>query len=128
MKPRPDCTIRKHVSNIIRLYFHKHQVVTQAHMLHGLLKHKKLKRHTKLLVFQDVKSRKACVNATKNISKAFYKFGKSRKPDVQASCRVITIVVVAPSTSRKQMVATMLKLLHVSRKKNCTSILNSWFK
>jgi hypothetical protein len=56
------------------------------------------------------------VNVTENVSKEFSKFGKSRKPDVQATCREITTVFVAPSTSRQQMVATMSKLLHVSRK------------
>ena len=56
------------------------------------------------------------MNVNENISKEFSKFGKSRKHDVQAAQRVITTTVVAPSTSRQQMVATMSKLLHISRK------------
>ena len=51
----PDWTIREHVSNIIKLYFEQQSVITQAQILHGLIKHKKLKRATKLFGFKDVK-------------------------------------------------------------------------
>lgn len=71
---------------------------------------------TKLLGFQDSKRRKARVNAIENMSKEFSMFGKSRKPNVWVARKEITITIVAPSTSRQQMVATMLKLFHVSRK------------
>ena len=80
--PSLDHTISEHVNNIIRLYFDKHLVVSQAQILHGFIKHKKLKCATKLLGFQDAKSRKLCKNVTKNISKAFSKFGKLGKLDV----------------------------------------------
>ena len=56
------------------------------------------------------------MNVTKNISKEFSKFGKLRKPYAQVACREITTTIMAPSTSRQQMVATMSKLIHVSRK------------
>ena len=114
--PSPDCTVRKHVSNTIRLYFEKHLVITQAHILYGLIKHKNLKHATKLLGFQDAKSRKAHVNVTENISKEFSKFVKSRKLNFWVAHRVITTVVVETSTSRQQIVETMSKLLHVLRK------------
>ena len=39
--PTPDRTIREHVSNIIKLYFEQQSVITQAQILHGLIKHKK---------------------------------------------------------------------------------------
>ena len=50
-----DRTIREHVSNIIKLYFEQQLVITQAQILHGSIKHKILKRATKLLGFKDVK-------------------------------------------------------------------------
>ena len=37
--------------------------------------------------------------------------------DVRVAYKKITTIVVAPSTSRQQMVTTMSKLFHVSRKK-----------
>jgi hypothetical protein len=111
-EPSHDHRAREHVSNIIRLYFDKQLVVTQAQILHGLIKHKKLKCATKFLGFRHAKSRKVLVNVTKNISKSFSKFGKSRKLDVQVACREITIVIVVPITSRQQMEATMSKFLH----------------
>ena len=43
-------------------------------------------------------------------------FGKSRKTDISATYRVITTAVVARSTSRNRMVATMSNILHISRK------------
>ena len=70
-----------------------------------------------MLGFQDVKRKNAHVNVIENISKEFSKFGKSRKLDVRVAHREITIVVVAPSTSRQQMLTAMSKLLYVSRKK-----------
>ena len=62
--PAPDRTIRNHVSNIIKLYFEQQSVITQAQILHGLIKHKKLKRATKLLGFKDVKNKNARENVT----------------------------------------------------------------
>ena len=110
-----DWTIREHVSNIIKLYFEQQSVITQAQILHGLIKHKKLKCATKL-GFKDVKNKNPCENVTKNVTIALSAFGKPRKTDINAARREITIVIVARSTSRNQMVATMSKLLHVSRK------------
>ena len=72
--PRPNHIVKKHLSNIIRLYFDNHP--------HGLIKYKKLKCTTKVLGFQDAKRRKAHVIVIENLSKAFSKFGKSRKLDV----------------------------------------------
>lgn len=115
-KPIPNRTVRNHVSNIIQLYFDKHLVISQAQILHGLIKHNKIKHATKILGFEDAKSRKESVNVIENISKPFSKIGKSRKLNVRASHRAITIAIVAPSTLRQRMVATMSKLLHVLRK------------
>ena len=80
--PSPDHIVRKNVSNIIWLCFDKYLVVTQDRILHGLIKHKKLKRTSKLLGFQNAKSKKACVIVTENISDTFSNFGKSRKLSV----------------------------------------------
>ena len=112
----PDRTIREHVSNIIKLYFEQQSVITQAQILHGLIKHKKLKCATKLLGFKDVKNKNACENVTKNVTTVLSAFGKSRKIDINVSCREITTNIVARRTSRNRMVTTMSKLLHISRK------------
>ena len=53
--PTLDRTIKENVSNIIKLYFEQQSVITQ--ILHGLIKHKKLKCSTKLLGFKDVKNK-----------------------------------------------------------------------
>ena len=74
-------TIREHVSNIIKLYFEQQSVITQARILHVLIKHKKLKRATKLLGFKYVKNKNACENVTENVTTALSAFGKSRKID-----------------------------------------------
>ena len=55
--PTPDRTIIENVSNIINLYFEQQSVITQAQILHGLIKHKKIKHATKLLGFKDVKNK-----------------------------------------------------------------------
>ena len=56
----PDWTIREHVSNIIKVYFEQQSVIKQAQILHGLIKHKKLKSATRLLGFKDIKNKNAC--------------------------------------------------------------------
>ena len=56
--PTPDRTIREHVNNIIKSYFEQYSVITQAQILHGLIKHKRLKHATKFLGFQNDKSKK----------------------------------------------------------------------
>ena len=89
--PTPDRTIREHASNIIKLYFEKQSVITQAQILHGLIKHKKMKCATKLLGFKDVKNKNACENVTIALSA----FGKSRKTDIIVACREITTAIVA---------------------------------
>ena len=96
----PDRTIRDHVSNIIKLYFEQQSVITQAQILHGLIKQKKLKRAMKLLGFKDVKNKNACENVTKNVTTALSTFGKSRKTDISAARREITTTIMARSTSR----------------------------
>jgi len=116
-QPIPPRIIRDHFNNITRQHFEKHSVVAQAEILHGLIKHKKLKHATKLLGVQDAKRKKTHMNVTKNICKAFTMFGESRKPNVQVVRREITTVIVAPSTTKKQKLASMSKSLHVSRKK-----------
>ena len=96
--PTPDQTIREHVTNIIKLYFEQQSVITQAKILHGLIKHKKLKCATKLLGFNDVKNKNGCENATNNVTSALYSFGKSRKTDISTSRSEITIAIVEQST------------------------------
>ena len=91
----PDRTIREHVSNIIKLYFKQQSMITQAQILHGLIKHKKLKCATKLLGFKDVKNKNACENVTKNVSTVLSAFGKSRKINIIVSRREITTAIVA---------------------------------
>ena len=112
----PDRTIKEHVCNIIKLYFEQQSVITQDQILHGLIKHKKLKHATKLLGFKDVKNKNACKNVTKNVTNALSAFGKSRKTDISIARREIKTAIVARSTLRNRMVVTMSKLLHVSRK------------
>ena len=51
-------------------------MITQAQILHGLIKHKKLKRATKLLGFKDVQNKNACENVTKNVTTVLSAFGK----------------------------------------------------
>ena len=75
-------------------------MLTQAQILHGLIKHKKMKRATKLLSFKDVKNKYACENVAENVTTALSAFGKSRKNDRRDARREITTVVVAQSTSR----------------------------
>ena len=58
----------------------------------------------------------ACENVIEYVTTELSAFGKSRKTDISAACREITTAIVAQSTSRNRMVATMSKLLHVSRK------------
>ena len=50
-------------------------MITQYQILHGSIKHKKLKHATKLLGFKDVKNKNTCENVTTALSA----FGKSRK-------------------------------------------------
>ena len=50
-------TVREHVINIIKSHFEQHLVMEQAQILHGLIKHKKMKHTTKLLGFQDAKTK-----------------------------------------------------------------------
>ena len=49
--PTPDWTIKEHVSNIIKLYFEQQSVITQAQILHGLIKHKKIETCHKVVEF-----------------------------------------------------------------------------
>ena len=60
----PNQTIRENFSNIIKLYFEQESLITQAQILHGLIKHKKYKRATILLGFKNVKNKNACENVT----------------------------------------------------------------
>ena len=72
-----------------------------------------MKHATKLLDFKDVKNKNACENVTTALST----FGKSRKTYISVPHREITTIIVARSTSINRVVATMSKMLHVSRKK-----------
>ena len=91
----PDRKIREHVSNIIKLYFEQQPVITQAQILHGLIKHKKMKCATKLLGFKDVKNKNACETVTENVTTALSAFLKSRKNDISTARREITTSIVA---------------------------------
>ena len=62
-------------------------MITQAQILHGLIKHKKLKHATKLLGFKDVKNKNACENVTENVTTALSIFGKSIKTDISVAHR-----------------------------------------
>ena len=69
-----------------------------------------------MLGFKDAKNKNACENVTKNVTTTLSAFGKSRKYDITNTRREITTAIVARSTSRNQMVTTMSRLPHVSRK------------
>jgi len=96
----PGWRVREHVNDIIKSYFVQHSVIAQARILHGLIKHKKLKHATKLLGFQVYKSKKAHEAVTKNISEALSLLGRSRKTYIRAARREITTVIVAQTTLR----------------------------
>ena len=49
--PTPDRTIREYVSNIIKLYFEQQLVITQAQILHELIKQKKIETCHKVVGF-----------------------------------------------------------------------------
>ena len=68
--------VREYVRNIIRLHFEQHLVITQAQIVHGLLKHKRLKDATKLLGFKDDKGKMAHDTQAKNATKVLFLFGK----------------------------------------------------
>ena len=83
----PNRTIREHVSNIIKLYFEQQSVITQAQILHGLIKHRKLKHATNLLAFKDVKNKNVCENVIVNVTTALSAFGNSRNNDIRVAHR-----------------------------------------
>ena len=56
--------------------------MAQAQILHGLIKHKKLKPATNFLGFEDAKRKQTCENAIENVKTALSSFGKSRNDDV----------------------------------------------
>ena len=91
-------------------------MITEAQILHGFIKHEKLKRATNLLGFKDVKNKNACENVIEKVTTALSAFGKSRKTNISITRREITTAIVARNTSRNRRVVTMSKLLHVSRK------------
>ena len=62
--PTPDLTIKEHFSNMIQYYLEQKSMITQSEILHGLIKHKKVKHPTKSLGFKDVKNKNACQNVT----------------------------------------------------------------
>ena len=70
-------------------------MITQDQILHGLMKHKKLKCATKLLGFMDVKNKNACENVTENVTTTLSTFGKSRKTDISAARSEITTSIMA---------------------------------
>ena len=75
-------TNREHVSNIIKSYFEQHSIMTQAQILHGLIKHKKLEQTTILLGFRDARRRKEHGVVIENVTKSLSSFGKSKKNDI----------------------------------------------
>ena len=60
-----------------------------------------------MLGFKDVKNKNACENVVENVTTTLSAFGKSRKNDIRAARRAITTAIVARSTSKNRMVATM---------------------
>ena len=83
----PVWTVREHVSNNIKFHFEQHSVITKPQILHGLLKHKRLKDATNMLGFKDVKGKRAPDTMVENVTKALISFKKSRKFDIRAACR-----------------------------------------
>lgn len=126
-KPNHDHIVRKNGSDIISLYFDKHPVVTQPHILHGLIKHKKLKCATKLFGFQDAKSTKACVNAIENISKAFYKFGNQGNWMFDLLIRKLPLMP-CNQVHRDNKWSQQCQNCSMFQEKYCTRILNLGFE
>ena len=100
----------------MKIFLEKKKVITLAQMLHGWIKHTKLRQETKMLGFWKAKHVKAHENVLKNVSKAFPSFGKLRKPNIWLSHEFITIFYVELETLRIQMVTMMSKFLQVTRK------------
>lgn len=123
----PNQTVRDHVHNIIWVYLQQHSVVTQYKILHGSIKHKALKWAKELLGFQDAKVTKVWLNVNVYISKELFEFRKSKKPNIWATHREITTIVVAPRTLRNQMV-TICQNCYTFQEKHCTSILDLGFR
>ena len=72
-------TVRGHVNNIIKFYFEQHSVMAQAQILHGLIKHKKMKPATKFLGFEDDKTKQTmreCHRKCKNCIVFIWKIKK----------------------------------------------------
>ena len=122
--PTPDWTIREHVSNIMKLHFEQQSVITQVQILHGLIKHKKIKRATKLLGFKDVKNKNACENVVENVTTTLSAFGKSRKNDIRDARREITTAIVAQRPQKIEW-SQQCQSCSMFQEEHCTNTLNS---
>ena len=66
-----DQTINEHDSNIFKSFFEKIIMITQAQILHGLIKYTNLKHATEIWGFQDSKHTRTHENMSIYISKSF---------------------------------------------------------
>ena len=77
---KPDHIIRYHVKNMYNTFFKDESTTTQAQLLRGPIRSKKLKEATSLLGIQkSTKDTKVKQNVFENITSALKYFGKSRK-------------------------------------------------
>jgi ABC-type ATPase with predicted acetyltransferase domain len=114
---KPDHVIRYRVEMIYDKYFKNESVATQAQILRGLIRSKKLKEATSLLGIQKMtKDRKVKQSVFENITDALKSFGKSRKKDVSVARRVIQTTIVSSSNVKDRLTQHMEKVMGTSRK------------
>jgi ABC-type ATPase with predicted acetyltransferase domain len=114
---KPDHIIRYHVKNMYNTFFKDESIATQAQLLRGLIRSKKLKEATSLLGIQkSTKDTKVKQNVFENITSALKSFGKSRKKDVSVARRVIQTTIVPSSNIKYRLTQHMEKAMGTSRK------------
>jgi adenylyl- and sulfurtransferase ThiI len=116
-KKKRDHYIWYLVENIDDKYFKDESVATQAHILRGMIRLKKLKEATSLLGIQKMtKARKVKHSVLENITDALKYFGKFIKKYFSVACRVIKTTIVSSSIVKDRLTQQMEKVMGTSRK------------
>ena len=97
---------------------------TQAKILHGLIKNKKLKCATKLLGFKDVRNKNACENIIENVTTTLYTFGKSRKTNISVARRELQLLLWHKVPQEIEW-SQQCQRCSMFQEKHCTNTLNS---
>ena len=113
----PQCTIRRHCSEIIRQYFEPKSDAGKCHLFLSLIKSRSFAIGRRILGIKTLRNTESSSHIVKSLVKAFMSIGKKfRSKDCNIARRVLAKSILNRSTRKCRLIKHTLEIVNLNSK------------